>query len=196
MTLVLDEPSEIEGPRIGFTVEDVWRMVEAGVLATDERFELLHGELVPMQAETPGHSLLTVWMTRQFHLQASHTHWVASGVSFYLGGYEKAASFTIPDLNVFPLSVSPPDVRGDTCTLLVENAVTSLRKDIGAKAALYARYGVAEYWVCDVEARRTSVHRQPVHGAYGERFETPFSVPLSPGALPQVSLRLSDAFTA
>lgn len=36
----------------------------------------------------------------------------------------------------------------------------------GAKAALYARAGIPEYWVLDVNGRRLIVHQHPVEGAY------------------------------
>src|SRR5438270_4074755 len=38
-------------PRRVFTVEDVSRMIEAGILREDERFELVEGEIVMMAAK-------------------------------------------------------------------------------------------------------------------------------------------------
>jgi hypothetical protein len=34
-------------PRRAFTVADVRRMIDAGVLGEEEKFELIHGEIVP-----------------------------------------------------------------------------------------------------------------------------------------------------
>jgi len=39
-------------PRRAFTVEEVERMVEVGLIEEDERLELLGGELVPMSPKT------------------------------------------------------------------------------------------------------------------------------------------------
>ena len=38
-------------PRRVFTVDDVSRMIEAGILREDERFELVEGEIVMMGAK-------------------------------------------------------------------------------------------------------------------------------------------------
>jgi hypothetical protein len=37
----------------------------------------------------------------------------------------------------------------------------TLRFDLTVKAAIYARAGIAEYWVLDVNGRRMIVHRDP-----------------------------------
>ena len=42
-------------PRRVFTVEDVSRMIEAGILREDERFELVEGEIVMMAAKGIAH---------------------------------------------------------------------------------------------------------------------------------------------
>jgi Uma2 family endonuclease len=50
--------------------------------------------------------------------------------------------------------------------LLVEIASSSLAFDRGRKAELYAREGIAEYWVIDVNKRQTWVHREPEPQGY------------------------------
>lgn len=42
-------------PRRAFTVEDISRMIEAGVLHEDERFELIEGEIVMMASKGIAH---------------------------------------------------------------------------------------------------------------------------------------------
>src|SRR6202020_1680231 len=44
--------------RCAFTVAEVLRMQEAGIISEDENFELIGGEIVPMQAKTHVHELL------------------------------------------------------------------------------------------------------------------------------------------
>ncbi len=51
MPILLTTPSEND-ERIGFTVKDVCAMIAAGILDEDEKFELLDGEVAPMQAIT------------------------------------------------------------------------------------------------------------------------------------------------
>src|ERR1700737_4786863 len=45
-------------PRRAFTVDDIRRMVEAGVLDENERFELIEGDLVVMSAKGYAHELI------------------------------------------------------------------------------------------------------------------------------------------
>ena len=42
-------------PRRAFTVDDISRMMEAGVIGEDENFELIEGDLVVMAAKHVGH---------------------------------------------------------------------------------------------------------------------------------------------
>jgi hypothetical protein len=55
-------------PRRAFTVEDISRMIEAGVIHEDEKFELIEGEIVMMAAKGIAHegikSALTVAISR------------------------------------------------------------------------------------------------------------------------------------
>ena len=46
--------------RRSFTVAEILRMQDAGIIAEDENFELIEGEIVPMQAKTHVHELLEV----------------------------------------------------------------------------------------------------------------------------------------
>ena len=52
--------------------------------------------------------------------------------------------------------------------LVVEVAATTQVYDLGAKAALYAKAGIVDYWVLDLVAMRIVVHREPM----GERYES------------------------
>ncbi len=45
-------------PRRAFTVHDIRRMVEAGIIAEDEPFELIDGDLVMMAAKGYAHELI------------------------------------------------------------------------------------------------------------------------------------------
>ena len=42
-------------PRRAFTVDDISRMIEAGIIGEDEKFELIEGEIVMMAAKVTAH---------------------------------------------------------------------------------------------------------------------------------------------
>jgi Uma2 family endonuclease len=52
--------------------------------------------------------------------------------------------------------------------LVIEVSDSTVRFDRSTKAALYARAGIADYWVVDLPGRRIVVHRQPSGNGYGE----------------------------
>lgn len=56
--------------------------------------------------------------------------------------------------------------RPGDLSLVVEISDSTLGFDLTAKAALYARGGIVEYWVLDIPARRLIVHRDPQDGLY------------------------------
>jgi Uma2 family endonuclease len=57
------------------------------------------------------------------------------------------------------------DVPPDKIVLVIEVADTSLKDDLPDSASRYARHGVRDYWVVDVNARAILVHRDPAEGA-------------------------------
>lgn len=95
----------------------------------------------------------------------------------------------------FALIQSPVESTGDhpsTALLVIEVADTSLRLDLGPKAALYAQCRVPEYWVIDLAAGSTVVHRTLRHGRYESVRRAPWSRILTSSALPQLGLRLDE----
>lgn len=50
--------------------------------------------------------------------------------------------------------------------LIIELAESSLKKDLGLKAKLYARAGIPDYWVVDLNERTIVVQRDPKAGRY------------------------------
>jgi hypothetical protein len=49
--------------------------------------------------------------------------------------------------------------------LAIEVADTSLRQDRGPKKRLYARAGIAVYWIVNLKARRIEVYTEPAPSA-------------------------------
>jgi Uma2 family endonuclease len=53
------------------------------------------------------------------------------------------------------------DSHPRSAVLVIEVARNSLREDRSTKGALYARYGIAEFWLVDVDRQRVEVYRKP-----------------------------------
>ena len=50
--------------------------------------------------------------------------------------------------------------------LVVEISDSTLRYDLDVKVPLYARHGVSEVWVIDLQHRRRHLYRSPLEGDY------------------------------
>jgi Uma2 family endonuclease len=91
-----------------------------------------------------------------------------------------------PDLMVtskrgreFTVNPTPPELR-----LVIEVSDSTLNFDLKVKAPLYARAGIADYWVFDIQNRLVHVHRAPVLGVYASVEKYSFSDEISPLAKP------------
>ncbi len=153
--------------RISWTVADVRRMVEIGVLDEDGSFELWEGELVPMSPKYNRHEIWKRELGELLIRALPRDLVVGVEPSVFFG----ERTFLEPDIIVAPRRILPEEVRGPDLLLVVEIASSSLGRDLTRKAELYAQFGVRHYWVLDAEQRRAFVHRLGEDGAYGAPVE-------------------------
>jgi Uma2 family endonuclease len=147
-----------------FTVPEYQRLIDAGILQSGEKVELLDGYLVQKMTIHPPHT---------FSLQAT---WQL--ILPLLGGIWEAR---VQQPILLATSMPEPDLalaRGTrhtyaTCTpvpadlgLVVEVADTSLAIDRGIKGPLYGAAGIAVYWIVDVIHRQVELYTL-AGGGYG-----------------------------
>ena len=75
---------------------------------------------------------------------------------------------------------------------MLEVAQSSLGYDRGHKAALYASFGVQEFWVVDANERTAWVHTGPTSEGWSSIIEHGPDDPLVTPALPGFSVKLSE----
>ncbi|MGD9913243.1 MAG: Uma2 family endonuclease [Rhizobiaceae bacterium] len=176
-------------PRRAFTVAEIRRMVEAGIIAEDENFELIEGELVPMSPKGNQHEVIKAALLSIIARNAPQTLRLAVETSLYLN----ERTFVEPDLCLYPKRILPEDVKGTDVLLAIEIGASSLAYDQGLKARLYARHGVQELWVVDAEKRITWVHKLPDADAnWGSVEKVASDVAFSPAALPDIAIRMIE----
>ena len=105
-------------PRRAWTVYEVERMLEVGILREPEPFELIGGELVAMAPKDRRHEVLRTELTLYWARRMGRDLKFASETPLRLGEHDAPE----PDLIVFPASLLAPDVRADTVLLVVEVA--------------------------------------------------------------------------
>jgi len=173
--------------RRSFTVAEILRMQDAGIISEDENFELIEGEIVPMQAKTHVHELIKSALNIAIVRALPDNLWLGVETTIYLS----PNTFVEPDLAVYPRGLKLEQVKGVDILLAIEVALTSLAYDRGLKAELYARYGVRELWVVDAARRTTFVHSGPEADRWRSIVERGPEEALACVALPGFSAQLA-----
>ena len=139
---------------------------------TDERLELIAGEIVVAPSPKPFHQFVSQRLYDRLKLAV-----VDAGLG--LIGYApldvcfSEQTILQPDLIVL-LNDRVAQI-GDDCvagppSLVIEIVSPSTSdRDQGTKRDLYAHYGVPEYWVVDPGTRTATVFSHPLHGQYRDK---------------------------
>lgn len=164
ITFTSDTPPPF--PMHRFTVAEYRQLGELGVLAPEDRVELLEGWIVEKMNHHPAHGYavryLNNWLVRVLPdgLLAQCQLPITTDTSE-----------PEPDLAVVRGKETDFITRhpyANECRLLIEVADTSLAKD-RAKAIIYAAAGVSEYWIVNLIDRRLERFQQSDGNAYREQ---------------------------
>jgi Uma2 family endonuclease len=164
MPMVEVRQSEIIGQsRRRFSYEEYVRLVDLGFFGDCERIELLDGELICRSPVSEPHTVSVLLSLREVQTAFGEGFVVRPGLPLGLLAIDSCPE---PDLAV--IAGSPRDFRSfpTMAILVVEVSLSTLAYDLGPKKSLYARGGVAEYWVVDVPGRKVTVHRGPRGDGY------------------------------
>ena len=169
-----------------FTVDEYYRMGKSGILAENDRVELIEGEVFQMPPIGDLHAWCINRLTELFVLG------LAGGAIVAVQNPLRLSTFSepVPDLVVMRRR---PALRGPHPTardvfLVIEVSDTSLRHDQRVKLPIYAREGVPEVWIVDLRAERMLVYRDPSEGGYRISLIVGRSDPISPAAFPELVL--------
>ncbi len=150
-------PAEVKRHR--FTAQEYHGMVDAGLLAEDDRVELIDGEIVEMTPIGARHLACVVTLT--------HLLMEASGGRYFVSVQNPIlldeGNEPQPDLSLLK---ARPDPAGslpgpDDVLLVVEVSDSTLSYDRNVKLPRYGRSGVPEVWIVNLEARKIEIHSDP-----------------------------------
>ncbi len=141
-------------------------LIEAGVLTTEDKVELLNGRLVPKMSQNPPHRIAMTRTSRCLRnvIDPKNAH-VLNQVPITLDTGEpepdvclvRGGEEAFENLGRHPL---PTDVL-----LLAEIADSTLRFDRGEKLETYAAAGIEHYWIINLIDRRIECYSQPDRGS-------------------------------
>jgi Uma2 family endonuclease len=184
MTAMLEKTKITEVPfeLMRFSGERYDEMWKSGFITSDDRVELLDGQIV-----------------RKPEMNARHLYGVKDIYDRVFQLFQNRAVTTCqstiqlpqdgrpdPDITLFKLETPrdrlplPEDIY-----LLIEVSDSTLARDRDVKLELYARDGIIEYWIVNLEQNQLEVYRDPE----GTRYATSFTVK---NAVPTACLAFSN----
>lgn len=158
-------------------VEDYERLVEAGAFG-DAKTELIEGEVIVLSPQFRPHGMVKMDLYDQLRdvLRAQGSPF-RPVVEFSIA----LSPENMPDPDVILTSEprGPRAVPRESIPLIIEVSDTTLADDLGVKLRLYARFGIPEYWVADVNGR--VIHRMwlPFVDGFAQRDKVSFGDPLA-----------------
>ena len=142
-----------------FTVDEYHRMIQTGILTEDDRVELLEGWIVPKMPHNPPHDSVLD------QSQETLRNVLPPGWRLRI-----QSAITTPDSEPEPdiAVVQGPANRYRTrhpepldIGMLAEVSDSTLANDRGLKAQLYARAGIAVYWIINLVDNQVEVYTDP-----------------------------------
>jgi Uma2 family endonuclease len=175
-------------------VHDYHRMAEVGVLAPDARVELIEGEIIDMAPIGKDHQSIVDQLTR------TSVRAVGDSAIVRVHGSIRLGQWSEPEPGVVLLAPRAAFYRSEfalgTDTLLViEVSDTTLRYDRDTKVPLYARHGVPEVWIVDVNNDALLVYGDLRDGKYERQVTLDRPTSMAVARLPGVVLDLAALFT-
>ena len=174
-----------------FTVEEYYRMAEAGILGPGDRVELIGGEIVEKMAISPRHAACVDALARLLQRALGDRAVIRVQNPVRLGRHDEPE----PDVAVLrpPLAQYRDRHPGPGDVLLIVGvADTSLAYDRDVKLPLYARVGIPEAWLVDLDGNAIDVHRTPTLRGYRDSQRLARGGTVTLHAFPDVALAVRE----
>jgi Uma2 family endonuclease len=182
---------QTEATRKLFTVDDYYRMAEVGILKPTDRVELIEGEIVEMSPIGVRHAMAVNRATMLFARGVGDKAVVAVQNAARIDTYNEPQ----PDV----VLIRPREgfygtehPRPDEVLLLIEVSETSLRFDRNVKLPIYARSGIREVWIADLNSDTVTAFRKPKDKTYTETLIRERHESISPDAFPDFSIKVDE----
>ncbi len=156
----LTQQSDERPSRFKFSREAYEQMARLG-LFEGRRVELIEGEIIEMSPIGPKHFASSNKTQRLFTALYGSTYLVR-----YPGPLTLGASEPEPDIAVVEGDDETyADHHPTTALLVVEFSDTSLEYDRREKLSLYAKAGIPEYWIVNLQTNTLEAYREPIPDA-------------------------------
>lgn len=191
-TLDAAPAGDVRPRRHRWTTAEYFRLGREGVLPADAGVELIDGEIIDMAPIGSKHGGTINFFNHRFSAAVGNKALVSVQNPIVLDEH------SAPQPDIVLLRWRDDYYRGAhprpaDVLLVIEVCDTTLRYDRDVKVPLYARYGIPEVWLLELEQRRLERYRQPEQGEY-RRIESHADGAVTPVHLPEIAVSLADLF--
>jgi Uma2 family endonuclease len=193
MAIAIEETTQAVERRL-FTVDEYHLMMQAGIIAEDERVELIAGEIIKMSPIGPRHAICVGLLTHILDRLMGDAPRVISQSPIHLGtGFEPQ-----PDVIVLKEDIRSYNQRkliAEDVLLLVEVSDSTLEFDRDVKVPLYAEAGIAELWIVNLRNETVEVFAQPSGKIYEKTRKAKKGTTLLLPTSPVLKLKVDEIFS-
>jgi len=177
-------------PVYRWSVEEYEELGRGGFLQGDQRVELLNGEIVPLSPIGYRHATAVRLLNNFLARRARGRYEVDPQNPFNLDDRSQPQ----PDLTLVDPAVSTQHRHPTPADLflVIEVADSSVLYDRADKGPAYARSGIREYWLLNLEDNVLEIYRAPADGSYRETLLLRADDTAAPLAFPDLELRAGD----
>jgi Uma2 family endonuclease len=170
-----------------FSVTEYYRMAEAGILTEADRVELIEGEIVKMSPIGRRHAACVGRLTELLGQLLSSTAivWVQNPIQ--LDEYSEPQ----PDVTLLKRRddfYEKADALPADVLLVIEVADTTVLSDRNVKVPLYARAGIPEVWLIDLQQDVIEIYAHAANGIYQVQRQARRGEQLTAEMWPQLTL--------
>lgn len=184
------ESTESWPRRHQFTAEEYNWLAEVGILDSELRVELIEGEIIAMGPRGTRHRVVVDRLIQLLSRPVAGRAVVCTPGSFRLSPITEPQPDLVllrPDQDGHKTELT----AGSDTLVVVEISDTTFRYDRDVKIPLYARHGIPEVWIVDIEHGRLHFFRSLEDGDYSDVTFTCEPGVVSIAALAGVSVDLS-----
>jgi Uma2 family endonuclease len=160
MTAMLENPESLVETELQphrFTSGEYHKMLESGVFAPERRTQLIRGEIYFMSAMGAAHYKAIKILTRLLSAQYSSLAFIVPQAPLVTWDDSEPE----PDFALLNLESQTHPAPARDALLVIEVSDSTLRFDRTTKLAEYARSGIPETWILNLNERQLEVYRQP-----------------------------------
>jgi Uma2 family endonuclease len=174
-----------------FSVSEWHKMGTINIFPPDARMELIEGEIIDMAAISPSHAGCVRHFIELFSTQKGKTALINVQNPIVLGDISEP----MPDLTLLRPAAHFYKKRHPTAEdvfLLVEVSDTTVQHDREEKIPIYAKDGIVECWLVDLNEFQVEVYLNPTANGYTNKRIFDSEQTLIPSQLPHIKIPVSE----